>query len=806
MRFRTCLAAAIALCAPGLHAQSAPALAVDAGANRHAISPYIYGINEYADTGLGSIMRIPVRRFGGDATTSYNWRIDASNAASDWYFINGSQTSVIPPALPDGSSFDLFHEANLQTGAVSLGTISLMDWTPKDDTSCSFSIAKYGAQQQTDPYASDCGNGLLASNGDQIANDPNDAYQPMAQTYPNDWIAYLVKRYGSAGAGGVTLWSMDNEPEWWYGVHIDIFQKLGTYDDTMARNLKLAQAVKAADPGALVTGPVPSGWIGYFYSRTDMASGWSTYPYQYWDNPTDQQAHGGLPWLAYYLQQMQQFEKQHGYRLLDVLDLHGYLLPDTLEAWSSQNNDAPGNAAMETLRMTSTRALWDPNYIVPESDPTDNNYDNSGNVVAPQLIPRMHQWVDQYYPGTKLGITEYWWQALGSITGAIAQADVLGIFGQQALDYGTLWGPPAPTDPGAFAFKIFLNYDGNGSQFGGTSVSATTSDPDTLSIFAAQRVDSALTVLVLNKTATDISDTVSLASFTPAGTAQVWQYSQANLASIVRQTSDINVSGNSLTATFPAYSMTLLVIPLAQSAMKVPQPAISAVESAASYDSSGVSPGEIVAIYGQGLGPADGALAQPAGGLWGTSFDGVQVFFNGYPAPIYYVSQTQVNAIVPYEIAAQGSVNAVVVYQGNASAPKQVAVAASKTAIFTGDSSGHGQGAILNQDFSLNGPANPAPRGQYVFIYGTGEGLTTPPGVDGRISGTPLPSVSLNCSASIGGQATTTNYCGEAPGATAGLVQVNALIPESVTPGSAVPVSIGIGGVTSQAGVTVAVK
>src|ERR1039458_6799850 len=82
-------------------------------------------------------------------------------------------------------------------------------------------------------------------------------------------------------------------------------------------------------------------------------------------------------------------------------------------------------------------------------------------------------------------------------------------------------------------------------------------------------------------------------------------------------------------------------------------------------------------------------------------------------------------AVVPYEVAGQKTVNVVVVYRGNASAPFQVAVAASKTAIFTNDSSGHGQGAILNQDYSRNGPANPAPRGQYVFIYGTGEGVTT---------------------------------------------------------------------------------
>ncbi len=239
----------------------------------------------------------------------------------------------------------------------------------------------------------------------------------------------------------------------------------------------------------------------------------------------------------------------------------------------------------------------------------------------------MQQWIDPNYPGTNLAITEYSWGAIDSITGAIAQADILGIFGAYGLGMGTLWGTPATTDPGAFAFKIFLNYDGSGSQFGQTGVSATSSNPDTLAIYAAQRSDSALTILVLNKTTGDISDSISLANFTPAGTAQVWQYGQANLGAIVRQSSDLTVGGNSLNATFPAYSMTLLVIPQAQSAMTVPQPVISSVTSAASYDACGVSPGEIVAIFGQGLGPAGfTSLQVNANRTLSTSIGGVEVF------------------------------------------------------------------------------------------------------------------------------------------------------------------------------------
>ncbi len=771
----------------GLYAQSAPTLAVDANANRHPISPLIYGINEWSDDGLFQLMRIPVLRWGGDDATSYNWQSSVKNNTGDnpWCYENYS-------VAPD---FAQFHAANLTAGTVSLGTIPLMDWSPKAAGECSFSVAKYGAQKAVAPDNSDCGNGVLL-NGDPVVNDPNDAYVPVTQSFAEQWVRQIMTGYGPANAGGVRLWSMDNEPEWWYSVHIDVYPQAASYDDMMARNLKWAQAVKSVDSTALITGPVPGGWSGMLFSRVDMDSGWATPPFQYWDNPTDQTAHGGIPWVPYYLQQMNQFEQSNGYRLLDYLDVHAYITPSGLSG-------SVGDSTMETLRMTSTRVLWDPNYLVPGG----GYEDATGAEVAPQLVPRMQQWVNQNYPGTQTAITEYSWGALNSITGAIAQADILGIFGAYGLGMGTLWGAPATTDPGAFAFEIFLNYDGNGNQFGGTGISAASTDPDTLSIYAAQRVDSALTVLVLNKTTSPISDSISLANFTPAATAQVWQYSQTNLAGIVRQTSDINVSGNSLTATFPPYSMTLLVIPQAQSAMSVPQPVISAVTNAASYDATGVSPGEIVAIYGQGLGPANGGQAQPANGLWGTSFNGVEVLFNGNPAPVYYVSATQLNAIVPYEVASQNSVNAVVVYQGNPSAAFPVTVAAAKPAIFTNDSSGQGQGAILNfPDYSLNGPANPAPRGQYVFIYGTGEGVTSPPGVDGRITGTPLPNVSQSCSATIGGAAATVIYCGEAPGETAGLVQVNAQIPDSVTPGSAVPVTITIGGVTSRTGVTVAVK
>jgi len=758
---------------PLLIAQPAPQLTVDAQSNRHPINPWIYGFNTWSDTRLSQIMHIPLIRWGGDDATSYNWQTSVKNNTGDnpWLYEN---YSVSP-------NFDAFHEANLRYGVTSLSTVSVQDWTPSTPGACSFSVQKYGAQKASAPDKADCGNGVLL-NGQQIANDPNDAYLPVTPDFSKQWVAHIMSKYGAANSGGVRLWSLDNEPEWWLSNHIDIYPKASSYDDVLARNITWATAVKQADPTALITGPVPGGWTGMLFSRIDMNAGWSKSPYLYWDNPVDQKAHGGMAWIPYYLQQMKTAEANAGHRLLDVLDVHAYITPSGLSS-------SAGNAAMETLRMTSTRALWDPNYKVPGGGYNDA----TGAELPPMLVPRMRQWVADNYPGTMTGITEYNWGAFNTITGAIAQADILGIFGRESLDLGTLWGTPAPTDPAAFAFQIFLNYDGLGSQFGETSIAATTTDADSLSVFAAQRADSAVTILVLNKTANPLTSSVTIANLTPATSAQLWQYSGANLNAIVRQP-NAAITGNAVTAAFPAQSMTLIVVPQAQSAMAVAQPVINGVASAASYDSSGVAPGELVAIFGQGF---------------GNSTQTTRVLFNGVSAPLIYALDKQIGAIVPYASPqfAGGKANIVVENQGNASAPFFVPFLPSHPAIFTTNTLGSGQGAILNaKDGTPNSATNPAARGDYISIYATGEGLTNPPGVDGRITLSPLPTPVLACSVTIAGQTATIQYCGEAPYEPAGVLQVNALVPTTIGPGTAVPVVLKIGTNTSQANVTAAIK
>jgi hypothetical protein len=515
-----------------------PALRVDVGSARHPISPYIYGMN-FADEGLAAELRLPVRRWGGNATTRYNWQTDTSNHASDWYFENIPNDNANPAALPDGSSSDQFVEQNLRTGTATLLTIPLIGWTPHGRAyGCGFSVAKYGAQQSVDPWRTDCGNGVR-SNGSEIAgNDPHDVSDTITPAFVQDWMRHLIGRYGGAAAGGVRFYNLDNEPMLWADTHRDVHADPPSYDELRDRTLAYAAAIKAVDAAAQTLGPAEWGWSGYFWSALDAAPGGA-----WWNNPQDRLAHGNIPLVEWYLQQLRGYEQQFGTRILDYLDLHYYPQAQGVSL------SPAGDAATQARRLRTTRSLWDPSYS-----------DESWIGEAVQLIPRMRDWVARNYAGTKLAIGEYNWGALDHINGALAQADVLGIFGREGLDLATLWDPPSAGQPGAFAFRLYRNADGSGGGFGDVAVSATSGDQGVVAIYAAQRsADAALTAIVINKSDAPQTSVLSWSGFTPAGSAAAFRYSGANLAAIVRL-ADQSVTATGFSATFPAASMTLFIV------------------------------------------------------------------------------------------------------------------------------------------------------------------------------------------------------------------------------------------------------
>lgn len=269
-------------------------------------------------------------------------------------------------------------------------------------------------------------------------------------------------------------------------------------------------------------------------------------------------------------------------------------------------------------------------------------------------------------------------------------------------------------------------------------------------------------------------------------------------------------SGTRATYTYDAGGNMLrkIIAPAPAAGATLPAPFNNGVVNAASGQGTTVAPGEIVAIYGNGIGPTTlvSAAITPAN-FFDTIASGTTVSFDGIPAPLIYASGGQTAAIVPYSVAAQTSTQMVVTQQGLASAPQTIAVAPSAPGLFSANSSGTGNGAILNQDGTYNSASNPAARGSIIVLFGTGEGQTNPRGVDGRIALSVYPKPVLPVQVSIGGIDATAGiqYIGAAPDLVAGVFQLNVTVPTSVSAG-AVPVLVTVGSASSQSGLTVSLK
>jgi uncharacterized protein (TIGR03437 family) len=235
------------------------------------------------------------------------------------------------------------------------------------------------------------------------------------------------------------------------------------------------------------------------------------------------------------------------------------------------------------------------------------------------------------------------------------------------------------------------------------------------------------------------------------------------------------------------------------------------IVNAGSYVGGAVAPGEIVTIFGSGMGPASLVTLQlDSRGLVSTSLGGTRVLFDGIPAPLIYVRSDQISAVVPYDLTGKTIAEAVVQFNDKAVGSLIVPVAAAMPAIFAADSSGVGQAAILNQDGRLNSPSNPAAPGSVITMFATGAGATDPSGIDGLAAVPPYPKPLNPVQVTIGGREAGIEYAGAAPGMVSGVLQVNARVPDQVETGNCVSIFITMGSystflVSSQMGICVAV-
>jgi uncharacterized protein (TIGR03437 family) len=395
-------------------------------------------------------------------------------------------------------------------------------------------------------------------------------------------------------------------------------------------------------------------------------------------------------------------------------------------------------------------------------------------------------------------------------------------------------GPGSGTTPGTISVGVSAGTLPAGTYTGQITVvspGATGSPrivPVTLTVTAAAAIS--LNKLALTYTAQqggaapaaqtfEVSSTVAGTAFTVAATATgggTWL--TATPASGVAPgvvTVNVNPQGlaagtysGAVTITAPGTSNTPQTVSVTLTVSGAPGPTRVALVNAASFLPGAVSPGEIVTITGTNLGPATGVTVQPVNNLLPTSSSGVEVTFDGIPAPLLYVSAGQINTIVPYEIAGRLTTRVQVRNQGAASEPLEQRVADTAPGVFTLNGSGSGPGAILNQNNSVNSSTAPAQKGSVVVIYATGEGQTFPRGVNGRITTDTLENLRMplgGVSVTIGGQRAEIAYAGAAPSLVAGALQINARVPATAASGQQ-PVLITVGNGTSQQGVTVSIQ
>lgn len=486
---------------------------VAANSGAHAISPLIYGINY--DVRDMAARRWGIIRSGGNRLTAYNWENNASNAGSDYLFQNdGLMSESDAPAKP---LLDII-DAAAAISAATVITLSTADYVAADKNGG-------GDVRASGPgYLSTRFKRNYAKKPTPIAGVPDPTDNAV---YQDEFVSFLKAQRPRAKL----LFSLDNEPELWSHTHAEIFPSPVTYADLWKRNHDFAKAAKAVWPTAEVLGFVSYGYTGYV-SLQNAPDG------------------NGRNFIEWYLDQASAAEKSGGVRLIDYLDLHWYPEAQGGGQRITEQNDSP---AVVTAREQAPRSLWDKSY-----EETSWIRDAAGGPI--DLIHWVKKKIDAHYPGTKLAFTEWNYGGGNHISGAIAVADVVGIFGKYGVSLATYW-PLVQDEPFAYAgFRAFRNYDGRGAAFGDTSVAASSSDAAQASVYASiDSKDPTRTVIVaINKALSVKRAGIKLTHSSAYGTAKVFVLAGSQPA-FVPGSPLTAVAANAFKYDMPAQSVSVIV-------------------------------------------------------------------------------------------------------------------------------------------------------------------------------------------------------------------------------------------------------
>ncbi len=463
-------------------------MTIDTSADRRPISPLVYGINGSTREGapfasLLSFARPGLVRLGGNRWTAYNWENNASNAGSDYQYQNDGYLSE---STTPGEAVLPTVRAAAAIGAATMVTIPNVDYVAADRNG--------GGDIRLTPNHQDTRLHDNAATGGPMTTTPNTGDGTVFQ----DQFAYWLRQ--SAPAGARVLFSLDNEPDLWSETHPEVHpQKVG-YAELGDRNERFARRLKEIWPEAPVTGPVNYGFSGYETLQ---------------DAP-DRQGKGNF--LSWWLARMASASGAAGRRIVDDLDLHWY--PEA-QGGGKRVTGADTSPDVVAARLQAPRSLWDPAYV--EDSWITRDYLPQGDK-AIRLIPRVGERIAASYPGTGLAFTEWNYGGSQHISGGIATADVLGVFGRHGVSAAAYW-PLQEDNAFAYAaFAMFRNFDGNGAAFGDTSVRATTSDVASSSVYAS--VDAAdpsrVVVVAINKSAAPQTARIALQGGPEADRARVF--------------------------------------------------------------------------------------------------------------------------------------------------------------------------------------------------------------------------------------------------------------------------------------------
>ena len=558
---------------------------IDAAADVHAISRYIYGTN---GTVAGYANPTFVRS-GGNRMTGHNWELNTSNAGADWYHHSDFYLTNGQSNLPPGAVVRPMIESAAQNGRGAIVTVPMAGYVAADAN---------GTVDETEIAPSHRWKQVVAAKssiypGQPLSTNPNktDGY-----VFTDEFVHWVqaVRQPGQP-----IFFNLDNEPGLWGEplppgwqsgnpnanpplqpsaggrTHPTIHPYAPTFVEMRDKSVAHASAIKDVAPDALVFGGVGYGWNEF--TTLQDAPGRVTTP----AHPGGDQS-GELHYYEWLLNEMRLAEAAQQRTLMDVLDLHWY--PEARGGgvrivFESGSND-PNNAALIAARLQAPRSLWDPTYTETSWISQWGTWVGSpGNPGPVTLLPRVQRDVNDFKPGTKIAITEYNYGGPNHISGGIAQADVLGIFGREGVFAANEW-PLAGSEPFiGGAFNMYRNYDGAGGTFGDTSIRATTTSVANTSIYASLDTGQpdVMTIVAINKTGAAQGARVALQHTLAASQASVYRLTSASPTPQFAGTINIG-DPTGFDYTMPAYSVSTIRVNL--------RPAPSATSSSFDFETA----------------------------------------------------------------------------------------------------------------------------------------------------------------------------------------------------------------------------